>query len=168
MFWYNKHIKGEGRKITMFVTHSFQIPYDPNLYQELKMMQREAAAVWNDIVREATSYYFTCKKWLSKTEIQAVRKQTYNLHSQTVQAIADKYDANRETIKHLRQTDKKAKYPWRRKFYYCIPLKKASMDTSTDTITIKKAEYGFQLSDLLTKKKKSNWNEKVPRKTAQW
>ena len=138
----------------MFVTHSFQIPYDPNLYQELRMMQREAASVWNDIVREATSYYFTCKKWLSKTEIQAIRKQTYNLHSQTVQAIADKYDANRETIKQLRKTDKKAKYPWRRKFYYCIPLKKASMDISTDTITIKKAEYGFQLSDLLTKKKK--------------
>src|SRR3954471_13208242 len=156
--------RGEGRKTTMFVTHSFQIPYDPNLYQELRMMQREAASVWNDIVREATSYYFTCKKWLSKTEIQAIRKQTYNLHSQTVQAIADKYDANRETIRQLRKTDKKAKYPWRKKFYYCIPLKKASMDISTDTITIKKAEYGFQLSDLLTKKKKKNWNEKFPKK----
>ena len=58
-----------------------QIPYDPNLYHELRMIQREAASVWNDIVREATSYYFTCKKWLSKTEIQTVRKQTYNLHS---------------------------------------------------------------------------------------
>ena len=148
----------------MFVTHSFQIPYDVNLYQELRMMQREAASVWNDIVREATSSYFLCKKWLSKTEIQAVRKQTYNLHSQTVQAIADKYDANRETIKQLRKTDKKAKYPWRRKFYYCIPLKKASMDISTDTITIKNAEYGFQLSDLLAKKKTKNWNEKVPKK----
>ena len=43
-------------------------------------------------------------------------------------------------------------------------IKKASMDISTDTITIKKAEYGFQLSDLLTKKKKNNWNEKVPKK----
>ena len=148
----------------MFVTHSFQIPYDQNLYHELRIMQREAASVWNDIVREATSYYFTCKKWLSKTEIQAIRKQTYNLHSQTVQAIADKYAANRETIRQLRKTDKKAKYPWRRKFYYCIPLKKASMDISTDTITIKKAEYGFQLSDLLTKKKKKNWNEKFPKK----
>ncbi len=148
----------------MFVTHSFQIPYDPSLYQQLRMMQREAASVWNDIVREATSYYFTCKKWLSKTEIQAIRKQTYNLHSQTVQSIADKYDANRETIKQLRKTDKKAKYPWRKKFYYCIPLKKASMDISIDTITIKKAEYGFQLSDLLTKKKKKNWNEKVLKK----
>src|SRR4051794_32059013 len=148
----------------MFVTHSFYIPYDQNLYDELRNMQREAASVWNDIVREATSYYFICKKWLSKTEIQAIRKQTYNLHSQTVQAIADKYDANRETIRQLRKTDQKAKYPWRRKFYYCIPLKKASMDIATDTITIKKAEYGFQLSDLLTKKKKKNWNEKFPKK----
>ena len=85
----------------MFVTHSFHIPYEQHLYDELRNMQREAASVWNDIVREATSYYFTCKKWLSKTEIQAVRKQTYNLHSQTVQAIADKYEANRETIRQL-------------------------------------------------------------------
>ena len=37
------------------------------------------------------------------------------------------------------------------------------MDISTDTITIKKAEYGFQLSALLTKKKKK-WKEKVPKK----
>src|SRR4051794_20608249 len=127
-------------------------------------MQREAASVWNDIVREANSYYFLFKKWLSKTDIQAVRKQTYSLHSQTVQAIADKYEANRETIRQLRQTDKKAKYPWRTKYFYCIPLKKASMDVSKETISIKKAEYGFQLVDLLTKKKKKNWKEKVPKK----
>ena len=148
----------------MFVTHSFQIPYEKHLYDGLRNMQREAASVWNDIVREANSYYFTTKKWLSKTEIQAVRKQTYNLHSQTVQAIADKYAANRETIRKLRLTDKKAKYPWRRKYYYCIPLKKASMEISDGIIKVKKAEYGSALVDLLTKKKKKGWNEKFPKK----
>ncbi|MFB5281833.1 RNA-guided endonuclease InsQ/TnpB family protein [Peribacillus sp. Hz7] len=148
----------------MFVTHSFRIPYEEYLYEELRMMQREAASVWNDIVREATSYYVSRKKWLSKTEIQFVRKQTYQLHSQTVQAIADKYEANRETIRQLRKTDKKAKYPWRRKYYYCIPLKKASMDITKDTISIKKASYGFSLPEWLTKKKKKNWNEKFPKK----
>lgn len=147
----------------MFVTHSFRIPYDKALYEEIRTMQKEAASVWNDIVREATSYYFTFKKWLSKTEIQAVRKQTYNLHSQTVQAIADKYEANRETIRRLRQTDKKAKYPWRKKHYYCIPLKKASMTIQHDKIAIKKSEYAIELPDLLTKKKKKNWNEKFPK-----
>lgn len=148
----------------MFVTHSFKIPYDKEMYSNLRTMQREAASVWNDIVREATSYYFSFKKWLSKTEIQAVRKQTYNLHSQTVQAIADKYEANRETIRKLRLTDKKAKYPWRRKYYYCIPLKKDSMEISKDTINIKKAEYELKLSSFLTNKKKKNWNEKYPKK----
>ena len=73
----------------MFVTHSFQIPYEKYLYDDLRIMQREAACVWNDIVREANSYYFATKV-AQQTEIQAVRKQTYNLHSQTVQAIADK------------------------------------------------------------------------------
>ncbi|WP_286676577.1 hypothetical protein [Peribacillus asahii] len=34
------------------------LPYDPSLYEELRIMQREAASVWNDIVREAASYYF--------------------------------------------------------------------------------------------------------------
>ena len=148
----------------MFVTHSFKIPYDEKLYSELRFMQRESASVWNDIVREATSYYFAFKKRLSKTEIQTVRKQTYNLHSQTVQAIADKYEANRETIRKLRKTDKKAKYPWRRKHYYCIPLKKASMDISIETIKIKKSEYALSLPELLAKKKKMNWNEKYPKK----
>lgn len=150
----------------MFVTHSFQIPYEKYLYDDLRIMQREAACVWNDIVREANSYYFATKKWLSKTEIQAVRKQTYNLHSQTVQAIADKYAANRETIRKLRQSDKKAKYPWRRKYYYCIPLKKASIEVSDETIVVKRTEYEYPLVDLLTKKKKKNWNEKFPRRNS--
>jgi putative transposase len=113
----------------MFVTHSFRISYDKKVYDELRIMQREVASVWNDIVREATSYYVTCKKWLIKTEIQAIRKQTYDLHSQTVQAIADKYAANRQTIRQSRKKD-----------YYCIPLEKASMAVSKDMITIKKAE----------------------------
>ncbi|MFC5587389.1 RNA-guided endonuclease InsQ/TnpB family protein [Sporosarcina soli] len=146
----------------MFVTHSFKIPYDEQLYAELRDMQREAASVWNDIVREATSYYFSFRKWLSKTDIQAVRKQTYHLHSQTVQAIADKYVANRETIRQLRKTDKKAKYPWRKKQYYCIPLKKAAMDISADTIAIKKVTYELDLPALLTKKK--DWHQKYPKK----
>ena len=148
----------------MFVTHSFKIPYENTLYSELRAMQRETASVWNDIVRESTSYYFAFKKWLSKTEIQAIRKQTYNLHSQTVQAIADKYAANRETIRQLRISDKKARYPWRKKHYYCIPLKKDSLTVSKDTIAIKKVEYGLELPDLLTKKKKKNWNEKFPKR----
>src|SRR5690625_3411629 len=147
----------------MFITHSFRIPYDKTLYEELRTMQRETATVWNDIVREATSYYFTFKKWLRKTKIQAVRKQTYNLHSQTVQAIADKYEANRETIRKLRKTDKKAKYPWRKKHFYCIPLKKASMTIQNDKIAIKKSEYTIGLPNLLTKKKKKDWNENFPK-----
>ena len=148
----------------MFVTHSFKIPYEKHLYDELRTMQREAASVWNDIVREANSYYFATKKWLSKTEVQSVRKQTYNLHSQTVQAIVDKYAANRETIRKLRKTDKKAKYPWRRKYYYCIPLKKASMEVTEQAIAVKKVEYEYPLVDLLTRRKKKNWNEKFPKK----
>ncbi|MED1619980.1 transposase [Bacillus pseudomycoides] len=150
----------------MFVTHAFQIPYEKELYEFLRSMQREAATVWNDIVREATSYYFTWKKWLSKTEIPSVRKQTYNLHSQTVQAIADKYEVNRETIRKLRKTDKKAKYPWRKKHFYCVPLKKASMDSTDKTIVIKRADFKINLIDLLTKKKKKGWNEKFPKKNA--
>ncbi|MFK2825209.1 hypothetical protein QYG89_05850 [Bacillus sp. B190/17] len=87
----------------MFVTHSFQIPYEEELYAKLRTMQREAASVWNDIVCES-SYFFIYGKWLSKTEVQSVRKQTYNLHSQTVQAIADKYEANQKTTRQLRKT----------------------------------------------------------------
>ncbi|AZV45562.1 transposase [Peribacillus asahii] len=37
------------------------------------------------------------------------------------------------------------------------------MDITKDTISIKKASYGFSLPELLTKKKKKNWNEKFPR-----
>ncbi|WP_245645035.1 transposase [Peribacillus loiseleuriae] len=38
------------------------------------------------------------------------------------------------------------------------------MEISNEAIKIKKVEYEVNLSTLLTKKKKKNWNEKVPKK----
>src|SRR5690625_4265643 len=143
----------------MFVTHSFRIPYDKTLYEEMRKMQKAVYFIWNDIVKEGNSYYLIIKKSISKTGNQVIRKQKYNMHLQTVQAKSDKYEATRKTIQPLRQTDKKAKYPWRKKYYYCIPLKKASMTIPHDKIAIKKSEYAIELPDLLTKKKKKNWNE---------
>jgi len=80
----------------MKLTHSFRIPYDPVLYAALRDYQREAARVWNDTLEEAVLYFRTWKRWASKTLLQANRKQAYRLHSQTVQAIVDKYDECRK------------------------------------------------------------------------
>ncbi|MFK2826811.1 hypothetical protein QYG89_14240 [Bacillus sp. B190/17] len=57
-----------------------------------------------------SSYFFTHGNWLSKTEIQFIQKQTDILHSQTVQAIADKKTRNCE------KRTKKAKYLWGKRF----------------------------------------------------
>ena len=57
-------------------------------------------------------------------------------------------------IRQLRKIDQKAKYSYRGKYYHCIPLERTTMNI------IKKLEYGFSLSNPLTKKKQKNWNKK--------
>lgn len=56
-------------------------------------------------------------------------KGKYNLHSQTIQAISDKFDANRKTISELRnKVNTKAKYPYKTKNFYIIPFKSSAIN----------------------------------------
>ncbi len=148
----------------MFVTHSFKIPYDEQLYAELRDMQREAVAVWNDIVREATSYYFSFRKWLSKTDIQAVRKQTYHLHSQDGSSNCGQICRESGNDPSTAKNGQESQISLAKKTVLLHSIEKASMDISADTIAIKKVTYELNLPALLTKKKKKDWHQKYPKK----
>ena len=99
----------------------------------LKKHQVEAAACWNEIVETAACFYRITRKWIGKTELQKWVKDVFDLHSQTVQALTDKFCANRQTISKLRKAgDKNARYPYRSKRYLTIPFKQNAIRYSKE------------------------------------
>ncbi|PLR85657.1 RNA-guided endonuclease InsQ/TnpB family protein [Bacillus sp. V33-4] len=148
----------------MKLTHKFKIPYKKDLYHQLKNKQLESGKCWSDVVRYANDHYFTFKKWISTSELVKMTKNTYDLHSQTVQEIVAKYDENRtSTLTKRRNGDKNAKYPWRSKRFFSIPYKKSAISVKDNIIILKNSNYSNKLSlkNMVEKKKKKGWNETV-------
>ena len=90
----------------------------------LKKYQAKAASCWNEIVETANCFYRITRRWIGKAELQKWVKGGFDLHSQTIQALTDKYCANRETIAlHRKQGNKDARYPYQTKRFLTIPFK---------------------------------------------
>jgi len=95
----------------------------------LKEFQEEAARCWNDIVILARDHYAATRTWVSKGDLQRSLKGGYRLHSQTIQALTDKFVSNRQTAANLRRQGIDARYPWREKKFLTIPFKQMAIRT---------------------------------------
>ncbi len=116
----------------MIKTHRVKLNLTKSQFELVREKQMESANCWNYIVSLSKEYYFVHKQWIKKNYIQKLIKGKYNLHSQTIQAISDKFDANRRTISELRKKgNNKAKYPYKTKKFYVIPFKASAINTNT-------------------------------------
>jgi putative transposase len=66
-------------------------------------------------------------KWLSSVDLGKIFKGQYRLHSQTIQALAQKMEANMDTARALRQSDRQARYPHHPKQYQTIVWKESAI-----------------------------------------
>ena len=81
-------------------------------------LRREAGQCWTDLLHahiESRS-----GKWLKSGDLEKLTKGKYNLHSQTVQALAQKLDDNCKTSRKLRKIDPEARYPYKDKTYQTV------------------------------------------------
>jgi putative transposase len=103
----------------------------PDQVQILKATQQEAARCWNDIVTVAKAHYDTTHTWIGRGDLQKKLKGVYKLHSQTVQALVDKFCENRlSAAANRRKGNLKMKYPWRVKKFVTIPFKQMAIKKS--------------------------------------
>lgn len=115
----------------MIKTHRVKLNLTKSQFELVREKQVESANCWNYIVRLSKEYYFEHKQWIKKNDIQKLIKGKYNLHSQTIQGISDKFDANRKTISELRKKgNTKAKYPYKIKKFYVVPFKSSAINTN--------------------------------------
>lgn len=87
--------------------------------QQLFACNRLSAEVWNDCLQEAKNYYLTHKKRINKSQLQALLKGKYRLHSQSIQAVCHKYLFARDnTHKAIQKGIKTACYPYKQKNHF--------------------------------------------------
>ena len=114
----------------MIKTYRIKLKLTKSQFKLVKEKQIESANCWNYIVRLSNEYYHKHKKWIKRGEIQTLTKGKFSLHSQTIQGISDKFDANRSTISQLRKKgNTKARYPYKTKKFYIIPFKAKAINT---------------------------------------
>ncbi|MCT8977450.1 transposase [Clostridium sp. CX1] len=78
---------------------------------------RISAEIWNDCLNISKNYSLTSDgKWINRTELQRELKGKYELHSQSIQAIAHKYLFSRDGANKARQKGfTNNKYPYKKK-----------------------------------------------------
>src|SRR5437762_2951002 len=78
----------------------------------------EAAKLWNRMVKLHLRFRKRNKPWPSQSEFEKHFKGKFNLHSQTIQAIIQRFFANIETTRTNRKNgNKRARYPYKLKNY---------------------------------------------------
>ncbi len=95
-----------------------------------KSLREEAGCCWTDMLNAHIES--RGGKWLSSSDLKKMFKGQYALHSQTVQALAEKLEANIDTARELRKTDPKARYPYRPKQYQTVVWKEAAIHRQDD------------------------------------
>ena len=105
--------------------------------QSLKDVQQEAALCWNAILAKEKAYREAHDgAWISKSDLQKALKRRFLLHSQTIQALTDRFCANRKTAATNRRLGLKTKYPWHEKKFLTVPFKQKAIQI-TDKGTIR-------------------------------
>ncbi len=97
-------------------------------------LRREAGRCWTDMLHAHIDS--RGGKWLSSGDLEKLSKGKYFLHSQTVQALAQKLDANVDTARQLRKTDPEAKYPYKDKTYQTVIWKDQAIKVRNDRILL--------------------------------
>ena len=99
--------------------------------QELCFFLRsEAGRCWTEMLQAHIKS--RAGKWLGSEELGKRFKGGYALHSQTVQALAQKLEANVDTARELRKSDPRARYPYRPKQYQTVVWKRSALHWQAD------------------------------------
>ncbi|MCL5045503.1 MAG: transposase [Actinobacteria bacterium] len=128
----------EQKEDTMVVVQIYPLRLPQKQAQRCAEVRREAGACWNRIVELAQEHYRAAKTWIGEGELKVKVKRTFKLHSQTVQALVEKYVANRETTTALRRQGRtEIKYPYRHKAHQTPAWKRQGFEVKGNRLVLK-------------------------------
>lgn len=88
----------------------------PKTIARLFECNRISGQIWNDTLDLARNYHKQYGKWIRKNELHQLTKGKYPIHSQSIQAVYEKYLQARENAHQARiKGHTQIRYPWRKK-----------------------------------------------------
>jgi putative transposase len=119
----------------------------------LQAAQMEAARVWMYCVGRHRAARSERVRWPSRDELQRETKGgTFALHSQSIQMVCQQFLANVETIKHLRASNPRHRYPYHPKKYMTVhwPAQAISHEGRRPVLPMGRGRksFSFHLPDL--------------------
>ncbi len=89
--------------------------------------QKECASLWNFCVAIHKEAREGRDKWPTTKLLREQSKNTYSLHSQTVQSVIDRFQANIDSTRENRKKNKNWRYPRREKVFYHLSWPKQAV-----------------------------------------
>ncbi|WP_020374168.1 RNA-guided endonuclease InsQ/TnpB family protein [Sulfobacillus thermosulfidooxidans] len=98
---------------------TYRVSLPPTEWAKASAARRSAGDLWTRLVK----IHRFCRKrhwpWPTEAQLKAHFKGRWPLHSQTIQALIEKFFATMDGVRTKRQNgDKKARYPWRFRRYF--------------------------------------------------
>ena len=95
-----------------------------------RFVREEAGRCWTDML--FAHIQSRGGKWLTSVDLGKMYKGQYRLQSQSIQALAQKLEANVDTARQLRKTEPEARYPYRPKQYQTVTWKESAIHCTGD------------------------------------
>jgi len=97
-------------------------------------LRQEAGRLWTAMVRAHVAS--RDGTWLSCRDLEVLFKKGYALHSQSIQALAQKLSANVQTALELKKENPDARLPYREKAFQTVPWKKDGIRLREGVLTL--------------------------------
>ena len=96
-------------------------------FQHCQKLSQESAHIWNTVKNffwRTDPSQAQDKKgiWLSESSLKRYITGRFNLHSQSVQAVVEKFYDNLSTAHILRKENQNIRYPYKNKDWFCIHI----------------------------------------------
>jgi putative transposase len=99
-------------------------------FNHCQQLSGESAKVWNTAKNFFWRTYRKKGIWLSEESMKRYIAGRFGLHSQSVQAVVEKFYDNLKSAHSLRQEDPSIRYPYKTKNWFCVHWKKSAIQVS--------------------------------------
>ena len=96
-------------------------------FQYCQQLSQESAHVWNIAKNFFWRTYRKKGIWLSESALKRYTKQRFSLHSDSVQAVIEKFCTNLKAARVLREDNPTIRYPYKNKSWFCVHWKKKAI-----------------------------------------
>ena len=96
-------------------------------FHHCQQLSSETAKVWNAVKNLFWRTYRKKGIWLSESSLKRYVANHFNLHSQTIQAVVEKFYTNLKAARILKKENPDIRYPYKNKKWFCIYWKRSAI-----------------------------------------